>query len=138
MSDETLREAGCACGDMKVKLRGDPAYVSTCCCQQCQKRTGGFFGVTAFFEEDQLVSTDGAETIFRRIGESGKPLDFHFCSRCGSTVWWEPHARPGRIAVAAGAFADAGFPSPQRMIWTEHRHPWVMTPDDLPLYDRSP
>jgi hypothetical protein len=24
------------------------------------------------------------------------------------------------------------------MIWTEHRHPWVCTPEDLPLYERAP
>ena len=138
MGATTEREASCACGELKVRLAGDPDYVSSCCCQQCQKRTGSFFGVTAFFREDQLVTTDGAEATFRRIGESGKPLDFHFCPKCGSTVWWEPHARPGRVAVAVGAFADSAFPAPQRMIWTEHRHPWVVTPDDLPLFERAP
>jgi hypothetical protein len=112
--------------------------VSSCCCLQCQRRTGSLFGVTAFFAEAQVTAVEGEETTFRRIGHSGKGLNFHFCPRCGSTVYWEPEARPGRVAVAAGAFADPGFPAPQRMIWTESRHPWVCTPDDLPLHPQSP
>jgi len=37
-----------------------------------------------------------------------------------------------------GAFAAAAFQAPQRMIWTEHKHPWICTPEDLPLYERAP
>lgn len=138
MSEVTLHDAACACGELKVRLRGDPQYVSSCCCEQCQRRTGSFFGVTAFFAEDQVASRTGAETTFRRLAESGNALTFHFCPGCGSTVWWEPQARPGMVAVAAGAFADPDFPGPQRMIWTDHRHPWVCTPEGLPLYPKGP
>jgi hypothetical protein len=138
MTEGTVREATCCCGQLKIRLAGDPEYVSSCCCQACQRRSGSFFAVTAFFAEGQVVETVGERSDYRRIGESGKPLDFHFCPKCGSTVWWEPHARPGRVAVAAGMFADAAFPAPQRMIWTAHRHPWVVTPEGLPLYDRAP
>jgi hypothetical protein len=138
MSDAKTWEAACACGQLTIRLAGDPDYVSSCCCQACQRRTGSLYGVTAFFREAQVVERSGAASDFRRIGASGKPLDFHFCPTCGSTVWWEPQARPGRVAVAAGAVADASFPSPQRMIWTEHRHPSVLTPEGLPLFEQTP
>lgn len=138
MNEPRVWEAACHCGRMRIRLAGDPQYVSSCCCEACQRRTGSLFGVTAFFGEDQVLEKSGAWGDFRRIGESGQPLDFHFCTTCGSTVWWEPHARPGRIAVSAGAFADPAFPAPQRMIWTDHRHPWVTTPEGLPLFETSP
>jgi hypothetical protein len=138
MNDTIEHRASCHCGELSIRLAGDPEYVSSCCCQACQRRTGSLFGVTAFFREDQVIEKAGPVGDYRRIGESGKALDFHFCTNCGSTVWWEPHARPGRVAVSAGAFADTAFPAPQRMIWTEHRHPWVCTPEDLPLYERAP
>jgi hypothetical protein len=133
-----MRSAACACGDLRITLDGDPELVSTCCCQQCQRRTGSFFGATAFFREERIAAVDGESHVYRRTGESGHPLDFHFCPTCGSTVFWYPQARPGLVAVAAGAFADPDFPSPQRMIWTEHRHPWVLTPDGLALHERAP
>ena len=133
-----VRQAACACDGLRITLKGDPEKVSSCCCIQCQRRTGSFFGVTAFFTDEQVVTIQGTSNVFRRIGESGHPLEFHFCPACGSTIYWYPRARAGRIAIAAGAFGDAEFPPPERMIWTEHRHPWVMTPENLPLFERSP
>jgi hypothetical protein len=134
----TVREASCACGQLRIQLKGEPQYVSSCCCQACQRRSGAFYAVTAFFGHDQVAGHSGETRVFRRIGESGKPLDFRFCPGCGSTVWWEPQARPDRIAVAGGCFADVDFPSPQRLIWTETRHRSVMVPPELPTFPRSP
>jgi hypothetical protein len=136
--DDKVWEGACHCGRMRIRLAGDPEYVSSCCCEACQRRTGSFFGVTAFFRDEQVLAKEGEWGDFRRTAESGATLDFHFCRSCGSTVWWEPQARPGRICVSAGMFADPAFPAPQRMIWTDHRHPWVTTPEDLPLYATSP
>jgi hypothetical protein len=87
MTDPRLREAACSCGDLKIRLRGDPTYVSSCCCQACQRRSGSLYGVTAFFAEDQVEGTEGTATNFHRIAESGNGLTFHFCPRCGSSVW---------------------------------------------------
>ena len=50
MSEPKQRCASCACGQLSIRVGGDPVRVSSCCCQQCQRRTGGFYGVTAFFE----------------------------------------------------------------------------------------
>lgn len=58
-------------------------------------------------------------------------LGSHFCPSCGSTVYWFPEFRPGAVAVAAGAFADASFPSPERLVWTEHRHPTILARQSL-------
>lgn len=138
MSATIERQAACACGALKVTFRGEPMKVSSCCCQQCQRRTGSFYGVTVFFEEGQMAAREGAESLFRRTGESGKPLDFRFCPSCGSTVWWTAGARPGRVMVAGGAFADANLPAPERIIWTEHRHPSVRVDEGVREYVRSP
>ena len=138
MSDPSLREAACSCGDLKIRLRGDPTYVSSCCCQQCQRRSGSLFAVTAYFAKDQVVGNEGTASDFHRFADSGNGLTFRFCPRCGSSVWWDAEARPGIVCVAGGAFADRRFPSPQRMIWTEHRHPWICTPEGLPVYPKGP
>ena len=138
MGDATMREAACACGGLRIRLRGEPAMVSSCACQQCQKRTGSAFGVTAFFTHEQVAGHEGEASVFQRVGESGKPLVFRFCPACGSTVWWEPHARPDRIAVAAGAFADPDFPAPQRLIWTDYKAAWVHAPEGAPEFPRAP
>ena len=138
MAEDRVREASCACGQLKIRLRGEPEYVSSCACQQCQRRTGSPYGVTAFFLAEQVVSRAGEAAQFRRTAESGNDLTFRFCPNCGSTVWWEPHGRPGRICVAWGAFADPEFPPPQRLIWTDHKPAWVGAPPGAPEFPRGP
>jgi hypothetical protein len=132
------REAACLCGQLRIRLRGDPTYVSSCACQACQRRTGAPFGVTAFFDAGQVVEASGGPGRYRRVAESGNWLDHRFCPQCGGTVWWEAQARPGMVMVAGGAFADRDFPPPQRMVWTDHRAPWVRPPDGVPQFPRGP
>jgi hypothetical protein len=122
------RTAACACGQLTVACRGEPLKVSLCHCRECQRRSGGPFGVAAFFPRD-AVSADGEAREYRRGSDSGFDLVFRFCPDCGSTVWWEALRTPGRIAVAAGAFADPGFPAPTQAVYGERRHAWI--PEDL-------
>lgn len=132
MGETAIREAACACGGLKLRLAGDPEYVSSCACQACQRRTGAPFGVTAFFAEDQALGVTGETKVWRRTAESGAWIDYSFCPACGTTVFWRAQGRSGKLAVAGGCFADKDFPPPQRMIWVEHRAPWVRPPEGVP------
>jgi hypothetical protein len=110
-------------------MTGEPNIVSSCCCQQCQRRTGSLVAVQAIYGIEQVQAITGGSLTFERTGETGKQITFHFCPSCGTTLYWIPEFRPGKIAVAAGAFADATFPAPARLVWTDYRHPWVMVPE---------
>lgn len=125
MSD---REASCACGQLTVRCAGEPTKVSLCHCRECQKRTGSTYGIAAFFPR-AAVRPAGEAHHYTRASDSGHPVTFHFCPRCGSTVYWEPARMPDRIAVAVGAFADPNFPAPSQSVYDEHRHVWVRPPD---------
>ena len=122
------RTAACDCGQVHVTCQGDPASVSLCHCLSCQRRTGGPFGVAAFFLRS-AVQFAGVTSVYRRASDSGFDVSFHFCPACGSTVWWEPHRKPDMIAVGAGAFADPYFPAPTKAAHPDHRHRWL--PADL-------
>jgi hypothetical protein len=138
MPETKMREAACACGQLKLRCEGDPEYVSSCACQACQRRTGAPLAVNAIFLEEQVVARTGETRRFRRIAESGAPVDYDFCPSCGSTVSWRAASRPGKVMVAAGAFADASFPAPQRLIWAEHKPDWVRPPEGVPVYPKAP
>jgi hypothetical protein len=124
----TTRIATCACGQLSVKCAGEPVSVSLCHCRQCQKRTGSTYGIAAFFDRSNVV-TSGEASDYSRSSDSGHEVLHHFCPRCGSTVYWEPRRKPDVIAVAVGAFADPAFPAPSKSVYLEHRHHWVTTPD---------
>jgi hypothetical protein len=138
MSETAIQEAACVCGQLRIGLRGEPKYVSSCACQACQRRTGAPFGVTAFYGAAQVTEQLGARTTYRRTAESGNGIDYHFCPECGSTVWWDADARPGMVCVAGGMFADRDYPAPQRMIWAEHCADWVRPPEGAPVFPKGP
>jgi len=119
-----IREARCSCGQLRVTCQGEPAIVALCHCRECQMRTGSAYGVAAFFAREAIV-TSGRYMDYDRPADSGFRVLHHFCPACGSTVFWEPSRRPEMIAVAVGAFADPEFPAPQKIVFEQHRHPWV-------------
>jgi hypothetical protein len=124
------RHAQCSCGQLRVKCNGSPAKVSICHCDDCRRRTGSAFGISAFFIRDR-IEVAGESKLFSRNSDSGSRVDFHFCTSCGSTVYWEPARKPGMIGVAVGAFADPSFPMPDQSVWDGKRHAWVSFPDDM-------
>lgn len=123
----TTRLARCACGQLRVRCDGEPATVSLCHCRECQRRTGSTYGIAAFYEPDR-IGIIGESTVYSRKGDSGFSVRFHFCPACGSTLFWYPERVPGVVAVAVGGFADPAFPPPEKAVYGQHRHPWVVTP----------
>jgi hypothetical protein len=135
MPEPVVREARCACGELSITMEGEPLLVSSCCCTRCQRRTGALFGVTVYFRPDQMIARQGSWVTFHRPDGS---TTFHFCPRCGSSLWWAPDQDDDVIGVAGGCFADPTLPSPQRMVFTRHKHPYVRPPDEVPLHEDAP
>ncbi len=131
----TTREAACACGGFRLTLEGDPSLVSACCCTRCQRRTGSFFGVTAYFAPEQLVKREGPASTFQRTA-GGTVM--HFCPTCGTSLLWMSDEWDDVIGVAGGAFADPMLPGPHRMTHTGTGHTFVTSPRGIPTYDGPP
>lgn len=117
-------EARCACGDLKVSLPGTTASVAACHCTDCQRRTGSPFGVGAYYSAD-AISVAGVARTYARLADAGTTLQFSFCPRCGSTVFWTSSRYPSKVAVAIGAIADPDFPAPKNSLWERSKHRWV-------------
>ncbi len=128
------RLARCACGGLQVSCRGEPARVSMCHCEDCQRRTGSAFSIAAFYSRE-AVTPQGVSRAWSRPSLAGPAVTFHFCPECGSSVWWEPARMPERIGVAVGAFADPDFPAPEQSVWTRDKHRWITLPSDIVAHD---
>jgi len=138
VSEAKKREAACCCGQLRIKLSGDPQLVSSCHCLACQRRTGALFGSTSFFRKSQIVATHGERRAFRRQADTGTWLTFQFCPNCGSTVFWESERLPELVSVAVGAFADPHLPAPARTVWTDTKHDWLVFPASIPHHRKNP
>ena len=116
--------AHCCCGSLRAEVSGDPALVAVCHCEQCQRRTGSAFGISAYYPKDQ-VRPEGTSKTFSRAGQEGRHIQAHFCPECGTTLYREADFMPGHIGVAAGTFFDPDFPAPTVSSWEQFKHPWI-------------
>lgn len=132
------RHASCHCGALVLRCAGEPAKVSLCHCLDCQRRTGSLFSVAAFFPRTRVTLAAGTARTFTRPSASGFDVRFHFCPQCGSSLWWEPDRLPDLIGVAAGGFADPGFPMPEQAVWCEDQHAWLELPPEVAAHSRNP
>lgn len=127
------QEAKCSCGQLKATYAGDITKTSICHCFECQKRTGSAFGLQTRVEKSN-VSIVGIATIFKRTGDSGGIATFHFCPKCGSTVFWELDGIPGSIVIAAGSLTNPKLPSPTFIVYGNRKHHWLTMPESAVEY----
>jgi hypothetical protein len=118
------RRGSCSCGQLSLETVGDSIRISVCHCLECQRRTGSPFGAQARFSKSH-VRLQGDSSRFTRTGDSGQFITFHFCAKCGSTVYWELADDPDIVVVAVGAFADPTFWPPRFSVYESRQHPWI-------------
>jgi len=126
----TIRRGRCACGELRITCRGNPAKISVCHCAACKRRTGSAFGVAAFFSREQ-IQPEGEERTFLRVTDDGDEIVFHFCPSCGSSIYWEPSWKPDAVGVAAGAFPAGSFGHPDQSVCDAERFAWITLADDV-------
>lgn len=126
----THRIASCSCGQLSVKVTGEPIRVAVCHCHACQRRTGSVFGAQARFLKE-AVEISGTGTEYVRVGDEGGRCTFTFCPICGATVYYRMDSRPDSIAIPVGAFADSNFPAPTFSVYEERMHAWVSLPEGI-------
>ena len=95
----TTHTGSCLCGAVSFEVTGDLPGPDACHCTQCRKQSGHYF-----------ASTDVARTALTIHGEehvswfqSSAKVRRGFCSRCGSSLFWDPIFKD-RIGIAMGAF----------------------------------
>ena len=128
------RLASCSCGQLTAEVVGEPVRISVCHCLACQRRTGSVFGEQARFRREN-VSTSGISTEYVRIGDEGGRATFHFCPKCGATVYYELEGLDEYLGIPVGAFADPGFPAPLVSIYETRKHSWVVPPPGAERFD---
>ena len=131
------RTAHCCCGSLNAQTTGEPELIATCCCEECQRRTGSIVSLSAYWKRDDVLISGTARRYMRK-GHSGGDVELFFCPTCGSTVYWLlPGFKPEWVAIAAGTFADAHFPSPSVSVWEKTKPNWLSIPADVHL-DEQP
>lgn len=85
MPNEKGGSGGCLCGGVRYRVQGKLSDVGACHCSQCRRTTGHYFaGATCersalIFESDETLAWYRSSSFAQR----------GFCSRCGSSLFWE-------------------------------------------------
>jgi hypothetical protein len=121
---------GCSCGQARFTVT-EPLYMLACHCDACKKRTGSAFGLSVVVEDRSVSDFRGPTTTYVRTAESGKPVQYEFCSLCGTTLRWRIAAVPDRQIFAAGAFDDPRVFRPAGEMYVDRALSWARLGCDL-------
>jgi hypothetical protein len=99
MANTPVTRGQCLCGGIRYAVRGELEDVINCHCERCRRFTGHHMAATSASHED--ISIDDSDTLLRwffPVPEAG----YAFCSRCGSSLFWQSTADPFRRSICAG------------------------------------
>lgn len=88
---------GCLCGEISYEIVGTARGVVNCHCSRCRSHTGHFMAATAAEVDDVAIS---GETL--TWYEAAEGVEYGFCARCGSSLFWRTWRRPELLSIAAG------------------------------------
>jgi hypothetical protein len=115
---------GCSCGALRFTIAGY-LYAQLCHCDACKKRTGSAYGISVVVENAALLDFHGETQAFKRIAESGNPVEYDFCPACASVIRWRVAALRDRQVIAGGAFDDPRAFEIAGEMYTANALPWA-------------
>jgi hypothetical protein len=99
MSD-AIRTGGCACGAVKLEIRGEPAVMAYCHCESCRGWLGAPVHAASLWPTPNVTVTEGEALLgtYKRTEASHR----RFCTSCGAPVLIR-HPELGLTDVPAGS-----------------------------------
>jgi hypothetical protein len=104
-----------------------------CNCDDCRRRTGAPFSWSVYFPNEAIRKVEGPLAT-RRVETTTPHTRRRFCSKCGSTLFWETEGA-GQTGFAAGCFNDPTLPAPSIVVRYPQRMPWAVFPAGCAIVD---
>lgn len=126
MSKTSDAQGRCLCGGIRYAVRGELRDVIDCHCERCRQFTGHHMAATSARLED--ISVEDAASLlcwFWPVPEAG----YAFCSRCGSSLFWQSTANPARRSICAGTLATPTGLRTIQALWTSQAGDYYSRPD---------
>lgn len=128
---------GCACGNVRFHVAGDPVWTAGCCCRDCARATGSPYVVWVGFPKDS-IAYDGAEPT---VAETSRGVLRGFCNKCGTSLTYGRHAdydvEEALVYIAASTLDTPDRFPPTEVTWYSQRPQWFELKDTIPLHDAT-
>ncbi len=105
MPNEKGGSGGCLCGGVRFRVNGPLSDVGACHCSQCRRMTGHYFAAASCARTDLSFESDETLAWY----ESSAMARRGFCSRCGSTLFWQGSDRDDIDILAGSLDAPTGL-----------------------------
>ncbi len=117
------RTAECCCGQAKLTIKNEPLVHAVCNCDDCKKRTGSAFGISAYFSDTQIIGKLGVMNEYQIQNEGFEQLR-SFCSNCGTTLFWRISAFKNVIGISGGCFIETPLSKPSIVAEKKSKVKW--------------
>ena len=126
--------ATCACGAVKVAVKGTVYSMLLCSCEDCQKASGA--GHSAIFITDPASLTVTGETRgFDVTAHSGATFTRYFCPICGTRLYGRSSRAERSVMLPVGLFGkDTDWFAPTQLIFARSHRDWDTIDDALPRH----
>ncbi len=125
MTESTLREGGCQCGNIRYRLTAEPLQLYVCHCRHCQKQSSSAFGMSLIMRPGALVLLRGEPKLWTTRADSGAIKRCAFCPDCGSRIYHGGDDEDAPISIKAGTLDDTSSLQPTDHIWTSSAQHWL-------------
>ena len=131
IEDDARLVGGCACAQVRYRLRSPPMFVHCCHCTSCQTETGSAFVLNALIEADRVETTRGAAEPGLIPSESGRGQQVWRCPSCRVALWSNYGGTADVIRfVRVGTLDEPAALPPDIHIYTRSKLPWLTLPPD--------
>ena len=131
-------EGGCTCRHVRYRLSSKPMFVNCCHCRWCQRQSGTAFALNAMIEADRVELLEGEVETILTPSASGKGQKIARCPKCRIAVWSNYVAAGDAIRfVRVGSLDEPDRVPPDVHIHTVSKQPWVVLPENVPVFTAS-
>ena len=129
MNQPSPLAGGCLCGAIRFEVAPPTKWCAHCHCSICRRAHGAAFVTWFGVDESQFEMTSGDEQL--AWYRSTPPARRGFCSRCGSTLFFESDDWPGEIHIALANMDGPIDREPGAHVFFDTHVAWVEIGDDL-------
>jgi hypothetical protein len=133
----TKLTGGCQCGDIRYEVIGALQQLVACHCVDCQRQSGGAFGMALVVDEEDFRLTQGELKTYPSKSDAGRAKLGAFCPVCGTRIYHKLEWRKGKVSVKPGTLDDTSLLTPDIHIWAASKQPWITIPENVEAHEKT-
>ena len=120
----------CLCGAVEFEARLPSKFCAHCHCSNCRRAHGAAFVTWVGFPKERVKTISRVDALHRYLTDTGATRSF--CSKCGSTLFFESPRWAGEVHVARANIRGEIDRVPSGHFYVDHRASWWTITDSLP------